>query len=129
MSGDKQYSKTREAIEQLTPEQFRVTQESGTELPFSGEYLDNKEAGIYVDIVSGEPLFASFDKFDSGSGWFSLHGWSAERSSNTDFLAETDLKESVLIFIPSVGFLIQDAARTLSPSISTIHALQFPSDL
>ena len=69
MSGDKKYSKTREAIVQLTPEQFRVTQESGTELPFSGEYLDNKEAGIYVDIVSGEPLFASFDKFDSGSGW------------------------------------------------------------
>ena len=53
----------------LTPEQYRVTQEQGTEMPFSGEYVDNKEAGIYVDVVSGEPLFASFDKFDSGTGW------------------------------------------------------------
>jgi peptide-methionine (R)-S-oxide reductase len=58
-----------EAIQNLTPEQFRVTQQSGTEIPGTGEYLDNDEPGIYVDIVSGEPLFASSDKFDSGCGW------------------------------------------------------------
>ena len=58
-----------EAISGLTPEQYRVTQESGTERPGTGEYLDNKEPGIYVDIVSGEPLFASSDKFESGCGW------------------------------------------------------------
>ena len=63
------YTKTKEAIEKLTPEQFRVTQESGTERPGTGEYLHNKEPGIYVDIVSGEPLFASSDKFDSACGW------------------------------------------------------------
>lgn len=64
-----QYGKTEEAIARLTPEQYRVTQESGTERPFTGEYTDNKQPGIYVDVVSGEPLFASSDKFDSGCGW------------------------------------------------------------
>lgn len=63
------YRKTDEAIRKLTPEQFRITQQSGTERPFTGEYNDNKRPGIYVDIVSGEPLFASSDKFDSGCGW------------------------------------------------------------
>jgi len=65
----KTFSKTDDAIAKLTPEQFRVTQQSGTERPFTGEYNDNKAVGIYVDIVSGEPLFASSDKFDSGCGW------------------------------------------------------------
>jgi len=63
------YQKTDEAIAKLTPEQFYVTQQSGTERPGTGEYLHTKEAGIYVDIVSGEPLFASADKFDSHCGW------------------------------------------------------------
>lgn len=63
------YRKTDEAIAALTPEQFWVTQESGTERPGTGEYLNNKQAGIYVDIVSGEPLFASSDKYESGCGW------------------------------------------------------------
>jgi peptide-methionine (R)-S-oxide reductase len=63
------YKKSDEAIAKLTPEQFRVTQQSGTERPGTGELLNNKEAGIYVDIVSGEPLFASSDKFESGCGW------------------------------------------------------------
>ncbi|KQS02340.1 methionine sulfoxide reductase B [Sphingomonas sp. Leaf357] len=63
------YSKTAEAIAALSPEQFHVTQESGTERPGTGKYLDNKQPGIYVDIVSGEPLFASADKFDSHCGW------------------------------------------------------------
>jgi peptide-methionine (R)-S-oxide reductase len=65
----KTFAKTDEAIARLTPEQFRVTQQNGTERPFTGEYNDNKAVGIYVDIVSGEPLFASSDKFDSGCGW------------------------------------------------------------
>jgi len=63
------YKKDAAAIARLTPEQYRVTQESATERPGTGEYLHNKEAGIYVDIVSGEPLFASSDKFESGCGW------------------------------------------------------------
>jgi peptide-methionine (R)-S-oxide reductase len=63
------YEKDKDVIAKLTPEQFRVTQESGTERPGTGEYLSNKEAGIYVDIVSGEPLFTSSDKFESGCGW------------------------------------------------------------
>jgi peptide-methionine (R)-S-oxide reductase len=63
------YRKTAEAVAALTPEQYRVTQESGTERPGTGPLLDNKDPGIYVDIVSGEPLFASSDKFDSGCGW------------------------------------------------------------
>ena len=63
------YKRTEEALASLTPEQYRVTQQSGTERAFTGEYNDNKAVGIYVDIVSGEPLFASGDKFDSGCGW------------------------------------------------------------
>ena len=63
------YQKTKEAIDKLSPEEFRVTQQSGTERPGTGAYLHNKEPGIYVDIVSGEPLFASSDKFESGCGW------------------------------------------------------------
>jgi peptide-methionine (R)-S-oxide reductase len=63
------YHKDPGAIAKLSPEQYRVTQESATERPGSGEYLGNKEPGIYVDIVSGEPLFASSDKYESGCGW------------------------------------------------------------
>lgn len=63
------YKKTAEAVARLSPEQFRVTQRSGTERPFTGEYDDHFEPGIYVDVVSGEPLFASSAKFNSGCGW------------------------------------------------------------
>ena len=63
------YGRSKEALARLSPEQFRITQHGGTELPGSGELLDNHAPGIYVDVVSGEPLFASSDKFDSGSGW------------------------------------------------------------
>ena len=63
------YTKDPDAIAALTPEQYRVTQQSGTERPGTGAWLDNKEPGIYVDIVSGEPLFASADKYESGCGW------------------------------------------------------------
>ena len=63
------YRKDPDAIARLTPEQYRVTQQSATERPGTGELLHEKRAGIYVDIVSGEPLFASSDKFESGCGW------------------------------------------------------------
>jgi peptide-methionine (R)-S-oxide reductase len=65
----KTYQKSPDAIAKLDAEQYRVTQENGTERPGTGEYLHNHEPGIYVDIVSGEPLFASSDKFESGCGW------------------------------------------------------------
>jgi peptide-methionine (R)-S-oxide reductase len=65
----RKYSKSPEVISKLSPEQYRVTQQSGTERAGTGKYLDNKEPGIYVDIVSGEPLFASADKYESGCGW------------------------------------------------------------
>jgi peptide-methionine (R)-S-oxide reductase len=64
-----EYRKDPARIAKLTPEQYRVTQQSGTERPGTGEYEHNKAPGIYVDIVSGEPLFASSDKFESGCGW------------------------------------------------------------
>ena len=63
------FTRDEKAVRNLSPEQFRVTQRSGTECPGTGEYLHNEEPGIYVDVVSGEPLFASSEKFDSGSGW------------------------------------------------------------
>ena len=69
MTGNARHAKTDDALSRLTREQYRVTQQNGTEAPFSGEYVDNKAAGIYVDVVSGEPLFSSGDKYHSGSGW------------------------------------------------------------
>jgi peptide methionine sulfoxide reductase msrA/msrB len=65
----KEYNKSPAAVDALSPEQYYVTQTNGTERPFTGEYWDNHEPGIYVDVVSGEPLFASVNKFDSGTGW------------------------------------------------------------
>ena len=63
------YSKTPDALSRLTDRQFRVTQKDGTEPAFRNEYWDNHERGIYVDVVSGQPLFSSTDKYDSGTGW------------------------------------------------------------
>ncbi|WP_456447796.1 peptide-methionine (R)-S-oxide reductase MsrB [Thiolapillus sp.] len=79
----KTYHKSPEAIAALSAEQYRITQENGTEAPGSGEYLHNHEPGIYVDLVSGEPLFTSKDKFDSGCGWPSF-----TRPISTDFVRE-----------------------------------------
>jgi peptide-methionine (R)-S-oxide reductase len=63
------YSKTPEALSRLTPSQYRVTQEDGTEPAFRNEYWNNHDDGIYVDVVSGQPLFSSTDKYDSRTGW------------------------------------------------------------
>jgi peptide-methionine (R)-S-oxide reductase len=63
------YGKDPEAVAKLSPEEYRVTQEGATERPGTGAYLHNKKPGIYVDVVSGEPLFASSDKYESGCGW------------------------------------------------------------
>jgi len=65
----KTYNKNPAALSCLSPEQYRVTQQDGTERPFANAYWDSHASGLYVDVVSGEPLFASVDKFDSGTGW------------------------------------------------------------
>jgi peptide-methionine (R)-S-oxide reductase len=85
------------AIDALRPEQYYVTQQSGTERPFTGEYLDNHEPGIYVDVVSGEPLFASVDKFDSGTGWPSFTkpvdgDHIVEKSDHGHFMVRTEVR-------------------------------------
>ena len=81
----------------LTPEQFAVTQQCGTEPPFRNAYWDNKLPGIYVDVVSGEPLFSSLDKFDSGSGWPSftrplLTGAVAEKQDRAHGMVRTEVR-------------------------------------
>ncbi|MCR9086216.1 MAG: peptide-methionine (R)-S-oxide reductase MsrB [Rhodobacteraceae bacterium] len=68
-SAARSFAKTEDALARLTPEQYRVTQQNGTERPGTGELLDNKAPGLYVDVVSGEPLFASAHKYESGCGW------------------------------------------------------------
>ncbi|MEO0336828.1 MAG: peptide-methionine (R)-S-oxide reductase MsrB, partial [Pseudomonadota bacterium] len=67
------YKKDPDKVDQLSDMQKKVTQKDGTEPPFKNEYWDNKEQGIYVDIVSGEPLFSSSHKYDSGTGWPSFY--------------------------------------------------------
>ncbi|HEY6472790.1 MAG TPA: peptide-methionine (R)-S-oxide reductase MsrB [Acidimicrobiales bacterium] len=94
-----QYQKDETAIGELTPRQFAVTQESATEPAFSNEFWDKKEAGIYVDIVSGEPLFASPKKFDSGCGWpsFTIPLEPAnvvERQDNTHGMIRTEVRSA-----------------------------------
>lgn len=91
------YHKNPAAIDALTPEQYNVTQRSGTERPFTGQYLDNHEPGIYVDVVSGEPLFASVDKFESGTGWPSftrpLDGENiVEKSDRSHMMVRTEVR-------------------------------------
>lgn len=83
--------------EKLSKLQYHVTQENGTEAPFKNEYWNNKEAGIYVDIVSGEPLFSSVHKYDSGTGWPSFYqplekANVVEKSDNTLFMRRTEVR-------------------------------------
>ena len=66
---DRQFTKDQTVIDQLHPEAYRITQENGTERPGTGPFLNEQKPGLYVDVVSGEPLFASQDKFDAGCGW------------------------------------------------------------
>ena len=94
-----QYSKNPAAVEALTPEQYQVTQKSGTEPAFTGEYWDKHEPGLYVDIVSGEPLFASVDKFDSGTGWPSFtkpvdNGNVVENRDRSHFMIRTEVRSA-----------------------------------
>ena len=86
-----------ELRENLTPLQYKVTQKDGTEPPFANEYWDNKKAGIYVDVVSGEPLFSSLDKYDSRTGWPSftrpLEAENVvEHSDNSLFMSRTEVR-------------------------------------
>jgi methionine-R-sulfoxide reductase len=81
----------------LTPLQYKVTQKDGTEPPFQNQYWDNKTPGIYVDVVSGEPLFSSLDKFDSGTGWPSFtkpleSSNLVEKSDRSFFMARTEVR-------------------------------------
>jgi peptide-methionine (R)-S-oxide reductase len=93
------YSKDPDAVAKLTDEQRHVTQEGGTEPAFRNEYFDNKEAGIYVDIVSGEPLFASIDKYDSHTGWPSFtvpleRDNVVEKTDNTYGMVRTEVRSA-----------------------------------
>jgi peptide-methionine (R)-S-oxide reductase len=94
-----EYRKTPEALGRLTRTQFHVTQEDGTEPPFRNRYWDNHEAGIYVDVVSGEPLFSSTDKFESGSGWPSFTrpidaGAVTEKKDRSLFMTRTEVRSA-----------------------------------
>jgi peptide methionine sulfoxide reductase msrA/msrB len=98
-SGDKKYSKPEDSIlkQKLTSLQYKVTQKDGTEPPFNNEYWDNKKQGIYVDIVSGEPLFSSSDKYDSKTGWPSftkplVAGNIVEREDRSLFMVRTEVR-------------------------------------
>lgn len=93
------YSKNSDAIARLSAEQRRVTQEGGTEPAFRNEYWDNKEPGIYVDVVSGEPLFASISKYDSHTGWPSFTvplepGNVLERTDNSHGMIRTEVRSA-----------------------------------
>lgn len=94
-----EYRKTSEALSRLTDRQFAVTQDDATEPPFRNEYWDNHEAGIYVDVVSGQPLFSSTDKFDSGSGWPSFtrpidDGAVVQKTDRTLWMTRTEVRSS-----------------------------------
>lgn len=93
------YEKSEEVIASLSPELYRVTQESGTEPPGTGALLENNEPGIYVDIVSGEPLFVSSDKYESGCGWPSFtkpvdNGFVSELRDTTHGMIRTEVRSA-----------------------------------
>lgn len=95
----REYNRNPAAVAALSPEQYHVTQENGTERAFTGEYWDNHEPGIYVDVVSGEPLFASTDKFESGSGWPSFTkpidaDNVVEKKDRSHFMVRTEVRSS-----------------------------------
>ena len=94
-----EYRKDPEAIAKLTPNQYAVTQTDATEPAFRNEFWNNHEDGIYVDVVSGEPLFSSTDKFDSGSGWPSFtrpieKGYIVEKSDRSMWMTRTEVRSA-----------------------------------
>lgn len=94
-----EYRKTSEALSRLTNRQFAVTQDDATEPPFRNEYWDNHEDGIYVDVVSGQPLFSSADKFESGSGWPSFtkpidEAAVVEKTDRTLWMTRTEVRSA-----------------------------------
>jgi peptide methionine sulfoxide reductase msrA/msrB len=98
-SGDKTYSRPADEVlkKRLTPLQYKVTQQDGTEPPFNNEYWNNKKQGIYVDVVSGEPLFSSLDKYDSKTGWPSftkplVTGNIVEHEDRSLFMVRTEVR-------------------------------------
>ncbi|HWD03738.1 MAG TPA: peptide-methionine (R)-S-oxide reductase MsrB [Amycolatopsis sp.] len=91
-----QYHKNPEAVSRLDPEQYRVTQQDGTERPFANAYWDNHDAGIYVDVVSGEPLFASVDKYDSHSGWPSFTKPIAKKDAPANLVEREDFSHGMI---------------------------------
>ena len=98
-SNDQAKPSAEDLKKKLTPEQYHVTQQCGTEPPFRNEYWDNHKPGIYVDVVSGEPLFTSLDKFDSGSGWPSYtkpieNGHVKEKSDRALGMERTEVRSS-----------------------------------
>lgn len=99
MTNAQEYKKPPDDVlkKSLTQEQYYVTRENGTEHPFKNEYWDNKKPGIYVDVVSGEPLFSSLDKFDSGTGWPSFtepirRGNIVEKKDNRLFMSRVEVR-------------------------------------
>ena len=97
MSATKEDPALEDAKKRLTPLQYRVTQHEGTEPPFRNEFWDNHAAGIYVDVVSGEPLFSSKEKFDSGTGWPSFwqpleRGNVVTKDDNSLFMSRTEVR-------------------------------------
>jgi len=93
------YQKDAQAVSRLNAKQYQVTQEGATEPAFRNEFWDNKEQGIYVDVVSGEPLFASVNKYDSGSGWPSFtvpieRGNVVERSDTSYGMVRTEVRSA-----------------------------------
>jgi peptide-methionine (R)-S-oxide reductase len=93
------YRKDPEAVSRLTPEQYQVTQKSATEPAFRNEFWDNKKPGIYVDVVSGEPLFASTDKYNSGTGWPSFTvpiepSHVVEKKDRSLFMSRTEVRSA-----------------------------------
>ena len=94
-----EYRATADALSRLTPIQYKVTQKDGTEPAFRNEYHDNKQPGLYVDVVSGQPLFTSLDKFDSGTGWPSFTkpidaSAITTRSDRTLWMTRTEVRSS-----------------------------------
>lgn len=110
------YERTAEAVAKLTDEQRRVTQQSGTERPFANEYWNSHERGLYVDIVSGEPLFLSSDKFDSGCGWPSFSGPISgasvvEKSDTTHGMVRTEVRSGAAD--SHLGHIFEDGPKEL----------------